>query len=68
MSLPSMGSFGSSAPASFASVGSRSMFMAGVSTTVPPGILPGQQAMNGTRTPPSKVVPLPSRNDPFDPA
>ncbi len=43
-------------------VGSRSIVIAGCAPDAPAGIRPGQRAMNGTRTPPSNVVPLPSRN------
>ena len=64
MSLPSIVCFGSSAPISFATVGSTSMVMAGSSCTEPAGICPGQRATNGTRTPPSHTVPFPSRSGP----
>ena len=69
MSRPSMmRAVETGAPASFASVGSRSIVIAGSAPTAPLGMRPGQRAMNGTRTPPSNDVPLPSRNGPGDPA
>ena len=64
MSLPSMGSGGSPAPTIFATVGSTSMVMAGSVMTAPAGMTPGQRARNGSRTPPSHTVPLPSRSGP----
>ena len=69
MSRPSMmRSVETGAPASFASVGNRSIVIAGSRPTAPLGMRPGQRATNGTRTPPSNVVPLLSRNGPGDPA
>ena len=49
-------------------VGSRSIVMSIASDVVPAGILPGQRMMQGTRTPPSQHVPLPSRSGPAEPA
>ena len=65
MSLPSITrSSGTSPPASLVSVGSRSMPVMASSDSVPAGIVPGQRATNGTRTPPSRVEPLPPFNGP----
>ena len=53
--------------ASFASVGSRSMVAAHSRQTVPAGILPGQRAMKGTRSPPSQSVLLAPRSGALPP-
>ena len=59
MSLPSMTrSEGTSAPASFAKVGRRSMAVISSGFSFPAGILPGQRMTVGSRMPPSKVLPL----------
>ena len=72
MSRPSMTrrvALGVGAAASGAAmVGSRSIVIAGTSRTTPFGMRPGHRATNGTRTPPSNVVPFPSRNGPAEPA
>ena len=68
MSSPSIGRSGSGAPTRRAIVGRTSIVMAGSRTTVPGGMRPGQRATNGTRTPPSNAVPLPSRSGPAEPA
>ena len=68
VSNPSILCSGSGAPASFARVGKMSMVMAGSRQTLPGGILPGQRMMHGSRTPPSQMVALPSRNGPAEPA
>ena len=44
------------------------MVMSMASLVVPAGISPGQRMMQGTRTPPSQQVPLPSRSGPAEPA
>jgi hypothetical protein len=49
------------------SVGNTSIVVAGSRRIEPAGICPGQRMMQGTRWPPSKVVPLPSRNGPAEP-
>ena len=51
-------SFGSSAPKTLAKVGSTSMLPAIRSHVVPAGIRPGQRMIQGSRTPPSRLVPL----------
>ena len=43
------------------------LVIAGAVETVPAGITPGSRATHGTRTPPSKLVPLPSRSGPAEP-
>ena len=56
MSLPSiLRSAGTSPPASFTSVGSTSISLIGASQAVPAAILPGHQAIVGSRMPPSQV-------------
>lgn len=44
------------------------MDMSGDLETVFEGIWPGHRMMQGTRTPPSKTEPLPSRRPPLEPA
>ena len=68
MSSPSIGRSGSGAPTIRAIVGRTSIVIAGSRTTVPAGMRPGQRATKGTRTPPSRAVPLPSRKGPAEPA
>ena len=66
-SMPSiLRSLGNGLPVMAAIVGSRSMVPVSSSQTVPAGI-PGPRITYGTRWPPSKVVPLPSRNGPAEP-
>ena len=50
-----------------AKLGSKSIVPINSSQTVFAGILEGPHITHGTRCPPSKVVPLPSRNGPADP-
>jgi hypothetical protein len=64
MSMPSNLAGGSGAPQSFAMVGKRSMVEAIPSLVLPRLIRPGQRARNGTRTPPSQVIPLRPRSLP----
>jgi hypothetical protein len=45
-----------------------SIVITGSSHRAPAGIVPGQRMMHGSRTPPSHVVPLPSRSGPALPA
>ena len=67
MSRPSItGSAGSWPPASDTNVGNRSIVPATASQLVPAGIRPGQQAIVGTRTPPSHVLPLLPRSGPAE--
>ena len=68
MSRPSIGSSGSFASINLATVGRISMVEANSSQRVPAGIFPGQRIKVGTRTPPSKLVPFPSRKGPAFPA
>ena len=59
MSTPSIIVFGGiSAPETAAMVGKKSIDDMMSFLTVPAGILPGQRIMQGTRCPPSHVVPL----------
>ena len=67
-SRPSIFLSGNFAPVRAAIVGSMSIVIRKVSHVVPVGIFPGQRMMHGTRTPPSQLVPLPSRNGPALPA
>lgn len=53
-------SFGTVAPLSCTTVGNRSMLLVGSSTCLPPGILPGQRRIPGTRIPPSQFVDFPA--------
>ena len=59
-------SAGSSAPASLAAVTNRSIAEP-ISVTTAGRTVPGHQKIAGVRTPPSHVVPLPSRSGPADP-
>ena len=68
MLTPSICFAGSGVPAISAKVGSRSMDEASWLQIVPAGVVPGHHTMHGTRCPPSKVVPLPSRRPPVEPA
>jgi len=62
-SRPSItGSAGSLPPATATKVGKRSMVPATASLALLGAILPGHQAIVGTRTPPSHVLPLPARS------
>ena len=51
-----------SRPARAMSVGKRSMFIVGASTTRPAGSTPGHEAISGTRMPPSSGMPLRPRS------
>src|SRR5688572_33368444 len=62
-----VGSVGTVPPASATNVGSQSMFPATASHVAPAGTRPGHHAIVGTRTPPSKVEPLPPRSGPASP-
>src|SRR5690348_10729438 len=63
MSLPSMRrSAGTDPPASFTNVGSTSRLAVTASQVAPAGILPGHQAIVGSRMPPSNVLALNPRN------
>ena len=50
-----------------ARLGSKSMVPINSSHTLPAGIREGPHITHGTLCPPSKVVPLPSRNGPAEP-
>ena len=63
-----MGLAGAGAPQASTNVGSRSRFAATARVEEAGFTLPGQRMMKGTRTPPSQVVPLPSRSPPVTPA
>ena len=68
MSLPSMmRSVGAVPPDRFAKVRMKSMVPTTASLTWPLGIRAGHCMTQGSRMPPSKVVPLPSRNGPAEP-
>ena len=67
MLLPSILWGGSSAAINSATVGSTSIVITGSRQTLPASIIPGQRMMHGTRTPPSNVVPFPSRSGPVVP-
>ena len=45
-------------------VAATSSEITGVLQICPPGMVPFQRARNGTRMPPSRVLPLPPRNGP----
>jgi hypothetical protein len=49
-------------------VGRTSIVITGSRQTLPGAIFPGQRITQGTRTPPSKLVPFASRNGPALPA
>lgn len=55
------------APVMAARVGRMSMVMRGSVQVVPAGMCPGQRMMQGTRVPPSKLVPFPSRSGEAEP-
>ena len=68
MSLPSITrSAGGWPPANFTRVGSTSISLITASQEAPGAILPGHQAMVGSRTPPSQVEVLPPRKGPATP-
>ena len=56
---------GGVAPASFANVGKKSMVITISPLVVPAAITPGQEAMNGTRWPPSCMLPFLPCKRPF---
>ena len=58
------GSEGTMPPANFTHVGNRSIVPATAPQVVPGLMCPGHQAMVGTRTPPSQVLPLLPRSGP----
>ena len=67
MSMPSILFFlGRGLPVIAAMVGNTSIVPISSLQIVPAGI-PGPRIKQGTRCPPSKVVPLPSRNGPAEP-
>ena len=67
-STPSIGrSSGGFAPARARAVWNRSRLHASARSTRPARIFPGHHAMQGTRMPPSQVLPFPSRSSPADP-
>src|SRR4051794_34415700 len=68
MSWPSiLLSVGVLPPASFTNVGRKSMLPTTASQALLAAILPGHQAIVGSRTPPSQVLPLPPRSGPASP-
>lgn len=68
MSRPSiMAAAGTSPPASDTNVGNRSIVPANASHSLPAGTRPGHQAIVGTRTPPSHVLPFDPRSGPAEP-
>ena len=65
MFLPSITrSVGTSAPASFVKVGSRSIAVMSSAFSFPAGMLPGQRTTVASRMPPSKVLPFLPRSGP----
>ncbi len=68
MSRPSIGRSGSGAPASARDRREEVDRHGRLAHHRAGGDRPGQRATNGTRTPPSKAVPLPSRSGPAEPA
>ena len=68
ISFPSILWLGSLAPVICAIVGRMSIVIAGSEQTVEGGIFSGQRIMQGTRTPPSHAVALPSRKGLAEPA
>ena len=68
MLLPSITCFGKLDPVISATVGRRSIVIAGSEQFLPWPMLSGHLMMQGTLTPPSQAVPLPSLNGFADPA